>query len=72
MKKGDLVIVYPKFNVGPDNCGVIVGFNEKGEGGKDFVHVLIEGYVEIFMSFDLEVIDESRGHGKTHNRSAKV
>ena len=39
--------------------GIIVGFNEKGEGGKDFVHVLSEdGTVMMFNSFDIEVIGE--------------
>ena len=38
--------------------GVIVGFNEKGEGGKDFVHVFVGDEVLIFMHFDVEVINE--------------
>ena len=56
MKIGDLVACWPR---GSDPVrGVIVGFNEKGEGGKDFVHVLCEGIVMTFMSFDIEVINE--------------
>ena len=56
MKVGDLVAIHPKFIGGPEITGVIVGFNEKGEGGKDFVHVLHAGKVEIFMQFDIKVI----------------
>tara|TARA_Y100000592_G_scaffold32435_1_gene51535 strand:+ start:1606 stop:1794 length:189 start_codon:yes stop_codon:yes gene_type:complete len=41
------------------SLGVIVGFNEKGEGGKDFVHVFVGDEVIIFMHFDVEVINES-------------
>ena len=37
---------------------VIVGFNKKGEGGKDYVHVLIDGEVCVFMKFAIEVINE--------------
>jgi len=40
--------------------GIVVGFNSKGEGGQDFVHVLVDGDIEIFMHFDLEVISGSR------------
>ncbi|MEE3233434.1 MAG: hypothetical protein VX294_04650 [Candidatus Latescibacterota bacterium] len=36
--------------------GVVIGFNEKGEGGKDFVHVLVEGDIHVYMSFDLHII----------------
>ena len=58
MKIGDLVMCWPMGT--PDmsdmSKGVIVGFNDKGEGGKDFVHVLCEGKVIIFMSFDIQVI----------------
>ena len=62
MKIGDLVFCWP---LGPPGMshkasGVIVGFNKKGEGGKEFVHVLCEGVVLVFMDFDVEVINESR------------
>ena len=51
MKVGDLVICRRW------GRGLIVGFNEKGLGGKDFVHVLLDnGEVMVIMSFDLEVI----------------
>ncbi len=58
MKIGDLVIVHPRFLSMTEGeiTGVVVGFNEKGEGGKDFVHVLVDGSVHIFMEFDLKVI----------------
>ncbi|MAI57590.1 MAG: hypothetical protein CML56_01145 [Rhodobacteraceae bacterium] len=38
--------------------GVIVGFNKKGDGGKDYVHVLIDGKVSVFMRFAIEVIND--------------
>ena len=62
MKIGDLVICWPRGNrsMGDMQNGVIVGFNDKGEGGQDFVHVLCEGVVIVFMSFDIEVINGSR------------
>ena len=49
---GDLVIVH-NWNVDPifadhhkpARQGIVVAFNEKGEGGKDFIHVLIDGTV---------------------------
>lgn len=59
MKLGDLVICYPI----PDGDflqvsthGIIVGFNKKGEGGKDFVHVLTNGTVNIYLSYDIELL----------------
>ena len=59
---GDLVMCWPygSRDMSSIVTGVVVGFNEKGEGGKDFVHVLCEGTVIIFMSFDIEVINETR------------
>ena len=60
MKIGDLVTVYPSFVGGVETTGVIVGFNKKGEGGKDFVHVLCEGKIVIFLSFDIRVMNETR------------
>jgi hypothetical protein len=66
MKIGDLVEIWTtssdairrstdKFK---EKKGVIVGFNKKGEGGKDYVHVLIDGEVCVFMKFAIEVINE--------------
>jgi len=62
MKIGDVVHCWPRGNpeMGNRVNGIIVGFNKKGEGGKDFVHVLCEGKVLLFMSFDVRVINESR------------
>ena len=62
MKVGDLVACWPRGTPETSEMvkGVIVAFNEKGEGGQDFVHVLCEGTVMMFMSFDVEVINESR------------
>ena len=60
MKIGDMVILYGAANQFSGIIGVIIGFNEKGEGGKEFVHVLIEGNVQVFMEFYLEVINETR------------
>ena len=62
MKVGDLVACWPRGTPEVSDMvrGVVVGFNKKGEGGKDFVHILCEGIVMIFMSFDVEVISESR------------
>ena len=62
MKVGDLVACQhtrPAFE-GVWCEGLIVGFSTKGEGGKDYVHVLIDGKVEVFMRFKIEVINEGR------------
>jgi len=37
--------------------GVVIGYNEKGEGGKDFVHVLVDGEIVVCMFFDLHVVN---------------
>ena len=60
MKIGDLVSCWPAGtrDMSYKTQGVIVGFNKKGEGGKDFVHVLCEGKIVLFMPFDIEVINE--------------
>ena len=65
MKIGDLVKCYSgifsQLNpVSYSATGVIVGFNKKGEGGKDFVHVLVGGKIVIFLSFDIRVVNEER------------
>ena len=59
MKIGDLVVCYPI----PDGDftqvstpGIIVGFNKKGEGGKEFIHVLTNGTVNIYLSHDVELL----------------
>jgi len=62
MKVGDIVTcqhAHPTFE-GVWCEGLIVGFGAKGEGGKDYVHVLVDGKVEVFMRFNVEVINENR------------
>lgn len=54
MKVGDMV--YSGIIGNSWETGIIVGFNEKGEGGKDFVHVLVNGEIIVCMSFDLFVV----------------
>ena len=47
--------------------GIVVGFNEKGEGGSHYVHVLKDdGDIEVHMAHTLEVIrpDITNRHGK--------
>ena len=58
MKIGDLVECFSKCRDRRLIRGVVVGFNEKGEGGKDFVHVLCDQGVHVYMSFDVIVIKE--------------
>ena len=41
VKIGDLLVVSTKDTRW--EYGILMGFNKKGEGGKDFVHVLING-----------------------------
>ena len=57
---GDLVACWPHGSREISMCvkGMIVGFNEKGDGGQDFVHVLCNGEILTFMSFDIEFWDE--------------
>ena len=52
IRVGDLV-----HSVIKNVTGIVVGFNEKGEGGQDFVHVLVNGDIIICMSWDTQVID---------------
>ena len=54
MKVGDLVIY--RGRGATTNVGPIIAFNKKGEGGQDYVHVLIDGLIQIYMHFDLEVV----------------
>ena len=58
MKVGDLVTCWPagSRDMSHSTTGLIVAFNCKGEGGKEFVHVFCEGRIALFMSFDIEVI----------------
>jgi hypothetical protein len=55
VKVGDVVVCKSEPLLPPDH-GLIVAFNEKGEGGQDFVHVLIKGEVRIFMYFNVAVV----------------
>ena len=58
LKLGDLVACWPHGSREISMCvkGIIVGFNDKGLGGADFVRVLCNGEILTFMSFDIEVI----------------
>tara|TARA_A100001515_G_scaffold73177_1_gene58170 strand:+ start:559 stop:735 length:177 start_codon:yes stop_codon:yes gene_type:complete len=56
MKVGDLVVISEPGGI--QKQGLVVGFNKKGEGGKDYVHVMVEGTINVFLSFNVEVINE--------------
>ena len=58
MRIGDLVECFKMCTDRRVVTGVVIGFSKKGEGGKDFVHVLCEGEIHIFMSFDVTVIKQ--------------
>ena len=61
MKLGDLVKAYSTTMHQVCTVGIIVAFNKKGEGGKDFVHILAEdGTIMVFNAFDVEVINANR------------
>ena len=60
MKIGDLVKCHGVLGLSKTVIGTIIGFNEQGEGGKDFVHVLYNGEIQVFMEFDIEVINSSK------------
>jgi len=60
MKIGDLVECFGLCKDRRAVQGVIIAFNEKGEGGKEFVHVLCEGEVFVFMDFDVKVINPGK------------
>ena len=59
MKPGDLVNVKRYHNLAP-LTGLVIGFNEIEDGGKEFIHILAEGRIQIFMHYDVKVINESR------------
>jgi|TARA_R110000823_G_C15951164_1_gene501774 hypothetical protein len=52
VKIGDLLIVSIK--VKHWEYGILMGFNKKGEGGKDFVHVLVNGKIGIYLGHEVE------------------
>lgn len=64
MKIGDIVECQAAFRDQPQAKGLIVGFNKKGEGGKEFVHVLIDDKIEVFMYFEIRVIEKKENSGK--------
>ena len=43
----------------PDT-GLVIGFNKKGEGGKDYVHLLINGDIIVTLRFNVERINKKR------------
>lgn len=56
MKVGDVVSWGEDASIRP-GTGIIVGFNEKGDGGQHYVHILNErGVLVVVMSHALEVI----------------
>lgn len=70
VKIGDLVATWahPGSNDANDGMriyveGLVVGFNEKGHGGKDYVHILRcdTNRVETFMTYDLTFVDPKTG-----------
>ena len=58
MKIGDLVVCYSKSSsdITKPSPGIVVGFNKKGEGGKDFVHILVNGTIGVYLSYDVELL----------------
>tara|TARA_A100001515_G_C4547574_1_gene202350 strand:- start:612 stop:806 length:195 start_codon:yes stop_codon:yes gene_type:complete len=59
MKIGDLVLCHPSgVSIGH---GIVIGFGKKGEGGKDFIDVLLSnGDIMTLMFFDVEVLNEKK------------
>ena len=59
MEIGDLVLCHPSgITIGH---GIVIGFGKKGEGGKDFVDVLLwNGEIMTLMFFDVEVLNEKK------------
>jgi hypothetical protein len=60
-KIGDLVRPLSCVDHEKAMSGIIIGFNKKGLGGKEFVHILAaNGHIVVFNAFDLEVINEKK------------
>ena len=61
MKIGDLVLCHPSgVSIGH---GIVIGFGKKGEGGKDFIDVLLSnGDIMTLMFFDVEVLNEKNSN----------
>jgi hypothetical protein len=61
LKIGDYVGLYassPSSDTEDSPLGVVIGFNETGEGGRHFVHVLTDAGIEIFSAWNLYVITD--------------
>ena len=58
MKVGDLVIY--RGRGATNGIGPIVAFNKKGDGGSDFVHVFVDGTIQIYMHFDIEILSDNK------------
>ena len=59
-KIGDLVRFYPNRPSPCEKLGVIVGFNKKGEGGQDFVHILCGSKIYVIMYYDVDFLKEGK------------
>ena len=60
MKIGDIVSWGPDSAIRP-GTGIIIGFNEKGDGGQHYVHILNQrGVIVVVMSHNLELVDEDK------------
>ena len=61
MEIGDLVLCHPSgITIGH---GIVIGFGKKGEGGKDFIDVLLwNGEIMTLMFFDVEVLNEKNSN----------
>ena len=58
MRVGDYVGLYSSEDHTFCPVGVVIGFNEKGEGGTHFVHVMTDAGVEICAAWNLYVITD--------------
>ena len=60
MRIGDLVKVYSIPGYDSFSVGIIMRFNKRGEGGKEFIHVYLSTGIGVFMIHDIEVINETK------------
>jgi hypothetical protein len=59
MKIGNLVMASEATGDGLPwitKVGIIIGFGKPGSGGKEFVHVIIDGCIEVFLASHVEVV----------------
>ena len=59
MKIGNLVITSEATGGGLPwitKFGIIIGFGKPGSGGKEFVHVIIDGSIQVFLANHVEVV----------------